>query len=66
MAERICALCGQEARGFASVWTAETGQRWYCHPNTGPDCYTEARWEEAGKGQAIETIHVTGESNDTP
>lgn len=40
-----CARCGQDpAEGFASIWTAATGERWYCHGDDGPSCYapTEA------------------------
>jgi len=39
---RICYLCGKPAQEFASVWTSEHGERFYCHPDEGADCYVEA------------------------
>lgn len=45
MSDRTCARCGKSpADGFASIWTAETGERWYCHGDDGLSCYvaTEA------------------------
>lgn len=31
-ANRPCAACGKNpAEGFASVWTAVEGEKWYCH-----------------------------------
>ncbi|WP_155992099.1 hypothetical protein [Nocardioides sp. URHA0032] len=39
--ERPCYLCGKSpAEGFASIWTAATGERWYCHgDNDELSCY---------------------------
>lgn len=32
MSKRKCYLCGKDpAEGFASIWTRETGERFYCH-----------------------------------
>lgn len=39
-----CHLCGRDLTGepFGAVWTKATGDRFYCHPDEGPDCYVEA------------------------
>lgn len=35
-----CVICGANpARGYASRWTAERGEEWFCHPDEGPSCY---------------------------
>ena len=42
---RPCYRCGKNpAEGFASVWTAATGERWYCHgdDDESPTCYESA------------------------
>lgn len=45
MSERICGLCGGEAAGFASVWTAKTGDVPYCHGDDDAEstCYERAQ-----------------------
>lgn len=45
MAERICFRCGNPATGYASVWTAEHGERWYCHgdEDAEPTCYEQGQ-----------------------
>lgn len=39
--ERICGLCGQEATGYASVWSERLGETWFCHGDEDdePTCY---------------------------
>jgi hypothetical protein len=43
---RKCHYCGKEpADGFASVWSAATGERWYCHGDDTDEpltCYEKA------------------------
>lgn len=41
MTERICYRCGRPATGYASVWTATEGERFYCHGDDDetPTCY---------------------------
>ena len=41
--KRICVRCGNEATGFASVWTAKTGDMPYCHGDDDdePTCYEQ-------------------------
>lgn len=39
---RPCHRCGKDpADGYASVWTAAEGERWYCHgdDDEGASCY---------------------------
>jgi hypothetical protein len=42
---RSCARCGKTPPdGFASITVAgETN--WYCHPDNGPDCYSQTSHE---------------------
>lgn len=59
LSDRPCFRCGKNpAEGFASVWTAATGERWYCHgDDDDPSCYEAAttlvglgaiaKWEES-------------------
>jgi hypothetical protein len=42
MSRRICYLCGEPAKGYASVWSSEYGERFYCHGDEGESCYVEA------------------------
>jgi hypothetical protein len=44
--DRPCYRCGKNpAEGFASVWTAKDGERWYCHgdDDEDPTCYMTAQ-----------------------
>lgn len=45
--KRTCHICGNEATGYASIWTAKTGTRWYCHGDDDetPTCYERGTWE---------------------
>jgi hypothetical protein len=49
MSESPCAVCGRApARGFASMWTRDTGEQVYCHDSTDDQdeasCYEQAQW----------------------
>lgn len=49
MSESPCAVCGRDpARGFASMWTRDTGEQVYCHDSTDDQdeasCYERAQW----------------------
>lgn len=42
-----CSLCGKDpATGYASEWSAATGERWYCHgdDDQAPTCYERRGW----------------------
>lgn len=40
MSARKCVTCGKDpAEGFASVYQ-DGAERWYCHGDDGPSCYT--------------------------
>ncbi len=45
MGERICGRCGRVAAGYASVWTAATGDVPYCHGDGDAEatCYERAQ-----------------------
>lgn len=41
---RRCGRCGKDlAEGFASVWTRDTGEVFYCRGDDSPSCYEGPR-----------------------
>lgn len=52
MTERICYICKKPAAGYASIWTAKDGERWYCHGDDDeyPTCYERAPWPQDALG----------------
>lgn len=53
MRPTICSRCGETAKGYAMI-----GDKRYCHPDEGDDCYTLQHWEESlGPIDEIPTIH---------
>jgi hypothetical protein len=49
MSKRKCGICGLDpAEGFASSWTKEAGEVFYCHgDDDGVSCYERASWSAA-------------------
>lgn len=72
MTERVCVLCGEPARGFASIWL-HGKESWFCHPDEGPSCYQGAPqaedppFAEVFWGGYLTVLHETGAVTiDTP
>ncbi len=55
--ERICHLCGQPAKGYASIWTADRGELWYCHGDDEDEsCYERAPFPDLSADHAQRLI----------
>lgn len=56
-AGRPCYRCGKDpAEGYASVWTAVEGERWYCHGDDDDvTCYMRTQMSDAGSLSEVVT-----------
>jgi hypothetical protein len=47
MSKRKCGRCGKDpAEGFASIWSIDTGEVYYCHgDDEETSCYEESSWD---------------------
>lgn len=58
--KRICGLCGEEAAGYASVWSAKLGETWFCHgdDDSEPTCYERGQSSYMGVREGREKAAI--------
>lgn len=55
MSKRKCIRCGKDpAEGFASIWTAEKGEQFYCHGDDAVSCYERAGYDAVMSQPVVE------------